>query len=151
MNEKGIALSETVSVEFDQRRRSHRGMLLAAAGCLLLALAGLLTPLPNIGRAGEAMGDLVHAPLFGGLALGLLCLLGNLWPLNHGRKSLVLRCTFVFACMVTFGVGIELVQHFSGRSSLRCMTRSPTAWAFRRRSLFIARGDSIGIDRIIEE
>ncbi len=96
-------------------RSNHFLVLLATAG-LCLTVAGLLMPIPYKGRAADAIGDLVHAPLFGGFTLGLLGLLESIRPLRR-RCSPLIRVGMVVAAMLAFGIGTELLQARFGRTA----------------------------------
>ena len=92
-------------------------LTLFAVGLVALVVAGLLTPIPFIGRIGTALGDLAHAPLFGGIALGIFCLLDRFRPLPGPGVSLAVRSMLVLVGLFAFGVAIELTQQFFGRSA----------------------------------
>ncbi len=87
-----------------------------AACVVALVIAGLLVPVPFISRVAVAVGDLMHAPLFGCLTLGGMHLLEYLRPLRSVGKSLMIRSIWVAMCLVTFGILIEWMQSYSGRS-----------------------------------
>ena len=84
-------------------------------GVLLVVVFGLAMPMPFVGRAGVAAGDLFHAPLFGGLALLAMYLLEQLRP-TTGRP-LLLRGILVGIGLVLFGISMEAMQYFVGRTA----------------------------------
>ncbi len=94
---------------------SHLRLFAYAGGGLLVAMAALLVPVPFHGRASEAIGDLVHAPLFGGLTLGVLAIGNRLWPLQNATMPMAKRCLLVAALVFVFGVLIEVAQTTFGR------------------------------------
>ncbi|NND99930.1 MAG: hypothetical protein HKN47_21635 [Pirellulaceae bacterium] len=94
-----------------------RGTLLLVGGLLVIAaVVLLLMPVPYQGRIAVAIGDLVHAPLFGSLALSILIL----WQrYRQGPKTvaqLIRRCVWVAVCVIVFGAAMEVVQRLFGRT-----------------------------------
>ncbi len=82
----------------------------------LLAVIGLVMPVPFQGRVAVAAGDLAHAPLFGGIALILLWLLERFRPVAAlPFREWVGRSVLVFLILFAFGAGMELVQNVMGR------------------------------------
>ena len=88
-----------------------------ASFVLAAAVTGLLMPVPFVGRVSVAVGDMVHAPLFGGLALGTLVLLQLVRPIHDFNLELLLRSLLVFAIVSGLGVGIEYAQASLGRTA----------------------------------
>jgi hypothetical protein len=74
-------------------------------------------PIPFLGRAADAFGDLVHAPLFGGLTLGVLLLLDQVRPLRNVGNALAIRTALVLVSVVAFATAIEAMQGFLGRTA----------------------------------
>ncbi|MDM4017147.1 hypothetical protein [Roseiconus lacunae] len=91
-------------------------------GCvILLVVLALLIPIPFTGRSASALGDLVHAPLFGSLALVWIAVWQRLWPTTtaqHWRPlgNLAWRSVTVWVCLSGFGVAMEFAQDVMGRS-----------------------------------
>ncbi|MCG8651255.1 MAG: hypothetical protein MI861_15560 [Pirellulales bacterium] len=106
-----------MTTDVDQAEHRSRGLLLWPLLVLTLALTGLLIPIPYTGRAAVALGDLAHAPLFGGLALGILYLLEQVRPLPKTLFASLRRGVMVFLAMFTFGVGTEFLQRVLGRDA----------------------------------
>lgn len=93
------------------------------SGVVLFALVvtALLVPVPFKGRSASALGDLVHAPLFGSLALATLWAWQRWRPLEQsdsklGRR-LVFRGTVVWVSLSMFGLAMEVLQSLSGGRS----------------------------------
>lgn len=83
---------------------------------LVIAVVGLLVPVPFTGRLAVAVGDLVHAPLFGGITLIVLWLLERFRPMSGRSDSDVMRRSLlVFISLCAFGSVMELVQQWMGR------------------------------------
>lgn len=78
---------------------------------LIVAVVALLIPMPDLGRAGIALADLLHAPCFAILAVLVYRLLRP--HVRMRRKSLLAVC---WLTLVAFSGGTELAQHWSGRS-----------------------------------
>lgn len=109
-----------------------RRALVIAGTALVFVIAGLLIPIPFGGRAAVALGDLMHAPLFGGMTLGVLLLWNFVWPIDVSTPAsepdlsmdgqsfadgaFVVRSVVVGMALFLFGVGIEFAQAYSGRS-----------------------------------
>lgn len=91
-------------------------VLLLGAGILCIAIVALLVPIPFKGRATVALGDLVHAPLFGGLALAVLLIWNHVRPLAKNSIPMLRRCVLVGFLMFGFGLTIEFVQSAFGRT-----------------------------------
>ncbi|WP_168566780.1 VanZ family protein [Crateriforma spongiae] len=84
---------------------------------VVIAVVGLLLmPVPMDSRASSALGDLVHAPLFGGLALGTLVFLGRLWPIHDRSQHVWIRLLIVATAWFLFGATMEVVQQWAGRT-----------------------------------
>ncbi|MCA9138331.1 MAG: hypothetical protein KDB00_16285 [Planctomycetales bacterium] len=111
-----------------QRRRVVVGLLVV----LVTVFGALLLPVPFEGRMATGLGDLVHAPLFGSLALAWLFVWQRLAPLDntssndvgHGQRihqgrRLVARGAVVWISLSVFGVGMEFLQSGTGRSASR--------------------------------
>lgn len=97
-----------------------------AVTVVAVAITGLLIPIPFAGLAAKAIGDMAHAPIFGGLALGTLVLLQRFRPLPdpapaEGARStrfrVLRRCIIVFFAFFFSGIAIEFMQAMSGRTS----------------------------------
>ena len=85
-------------------------------GLVSLATVGLLMPIPRMGRATPALGDMVHAPMFAGLTLAMLCF----WQLASPTKTFltgVVRSLIVAIAILSFGAFTEYVQGVSGRTA----------------------------------
>jgi VanZ family protein len=77
---------------------------------LLLAVLGLLMPMPELGRGGTAAANLLHAPCFAILAAIVFVLLRSRFEQHRGR--LLVGC---WVALVAFGVITEIAQHWFGR------------------------------------
>jgi VanZ family protein len=95
----------------------HLGIMLLVIATVLVAITALLVPIPFKGRVAHAVGNLAHAPLFGGLTLGVLRLLDRFRPIGPTGLSFAVRLTLVFVGLFAFGVVIELLQHRLGRTA----------------------------------
>ena len=99
-------------------------LLLLIALVIALVVTALLVPIPFHGRLATALGDLVHAPLFGTLAFAALAvwqsrsrptvgadasLHQNVWPTAR-------RCLVVFLLLTSFGLLMESAQSQFGRT-----------------------------------
>lgn len=92
---------------------------------LATVFSALLLPVPFAGRAATALGDLVHAPLFGSLAIAWLLVWQRLDPLNrvfdgpriHQGRRLVSRGIIIWISLSLFGLGMEFLQRGTGRSA----------------------------------
>lgn len=97
-------------------RSGNRGIVMVTGLVFLLAVIGLVMPVPFQGRVAVATGDLAHAPLFGGIALILLWLLERFRPVAAlPFREWVGRSVLVFLILFAFGAGMELVQNVMGR------------------------------------
>lgn len=102
------------------QKRIAIGLLLTFA----FVLIALLCPIPFMGRSASALGDLVHAPLFGSLALAWLWLWQRTRPLegeqtparSHQGRRLVGRGAVVWIVLSSFGAIMEYIQSGMGRS-----------------------------------
>ena len=86
---------------------------------VLIALAGLLTPIPHQNRTTGAIGDLAHAPLFGCLLAGTLLVLDRLQPqpgvtIVHRLLGRIVPAALFW---IAAGVGIEWLQSQLGRTA----------------------------------
>lgn len=97
------------------RKRAVVLLVVSSAG-LLMALVALFVPIPFWGRTATAVGDMVHAPLFGGLTLGGLCVLHWFRPVGADTRSLLVRAVAVWIAVSILGIAIEVVQQRFGRS-----------------------------------
>ncbi|QDT09086.1 hypothetical protein [Planctomycetes bacterium K23_9] len=97
----------------DLRRRA----IAAAAALIALAIGLLLMPVPAGGRFYSSLGDLFHTPLFFGLTIITLLLLEKVKPAGQNRRRVLSRCWILGLSLFVFGVGMELVQHFAGRTA----------------------------------
>ncbi|MCC9602627.1 hypothetical protein LOC67_18920 [Stieleria sp. JC731] len=91
---------------------------------LVLVILALLVPIPFHGRAASAIGDLVHAPLFGTLTLAWLYSWQRLRPLalsgiDREFRKLLFRCLIAGSTLVGFGIAMEFAQSEFGRSMSR--------------------------------
>ncbi|MCO8121042.1 hypothetical protein NHH03_04775 [Stieleria sp. TO1_6] len=90
---------------------------------LVVVFIALLTPIPFMGRVTTAIGDLVHAPLFGSLALASLWAWSALVDKRHGSGSVQsVRTIFgrgivVWSTLSVFGLFMEWLQSGMGRSA----------------------------------
>ena len=78
---------------------------------LATASAALLIPLPQVGRAGVALLDLLHAPCFALLAALIYLLLKPV--VGKNRESLLAAACW--CVLVIFGIGSEYAQEWFGR------------------------------------
>jgi hypothetical protein len=79
---------------------------------IVLSVILLLIPLPQLGRVSDAIGDLLHVPLFALLAVAVRHALLHYWP---SRKQ-----TANFAAWISvsiLGILAEYIQHFVGREA----------------------------------
>lgn len=108
-------------------RHTHRRFALAAVAVIAVVVTALLVPIPLMGRASSAIGDLVHAPLFGSLAFATLWAWQRLDPLPnsaststpHQGRRLLIRGVVVWISLSLFGLGMEFLQGSMGRSLSR--------------------------------
>jgi hypothetical protein len=110
-------LSEASTADEGTAGPSQRGLAAIAIATMTVAVVGLLAPIPMVGRAAYAIGDLAHAPLFAGLTLGILYLLDRLRPVGKLGISAAIRLALVFAGFFAFGIAIELLQARTGRNA----------------------------------
>lgn len=109
-------MNESQSPDLGNRFPRRRGIVLVAIGLLVAAVVSLLIPLPFTGRIAVSIGNLAHAPLFGSLTLVALSLLQQVRPLKN-LPSLWVRCGIVALSLFTFGIAMEVLQKYSGRSA----------------------------------
>ena len=101
----------------DQSDPPQHSRLWSLGGLLVVVVVALLlVPIPFKGRVTSAIGDLVHAPLFGGLTLAILGLMHRFLPQPPTGGDLIRRCAIVGFGVFTFGVSMEIMQHVSVRS-----------------------------------
>lgn len=108
-------------------RQTRRRLASAAFLVFAVVVAALLVPIPFMGRASSALGDLVHAPLFGSLALASLWAWQRLVPIHysssdravHPWRRLFARGLVVWVTLSLFGLTMEILQGGSGRSMSR--------------------------------
>jgi VanZ family protein len=110
-------LSESKTATSGLRVGGHLGIILLVIATVLVAMTALLVPIPFKGRVAHAVGNMAHAPLFGGLTLGLLRLLDRFRPSGPHGWSFAVRLALVFVGLFAFGVVIELLQHRLGRTA----------------------------------
>ena len=86
---------------------------------MVFAAIGLLVPLPFGGRITPAIGDMVHAPLFGFLTLVSSVFWNRVRPLGKHPpiKSLVSRTLLCGMIVFLFGIASEIGQTVSGRTA----------------------------------
>lgn len=85
---------------------------IAAAALFLAALAVLLAPLPQLGRVSDALGDLLHVPLFALLAV----LIRQRLP-QFGVRNTPSTDIAVWLVISAFGLASEWLQQFVGREA----------------------------------
>ncbi|MGB7344365.1 MAG: hypothetical protein WBD20_09145 [Pirellulaceae bacterium] len=90
---------------------------MVAAALMTFAIGLLLMPVPAGGRFYSSLGDLCHTPLFICLTIGGLVLWEKAGPVGANRRRLSRRCFVVAVALFCFGVGMELMQHFAGRTA----------------------------------
>ncbi|MEM6692843.1 MAG: hypothetical protein AAF664_25670 [Planctomycetota bacterium] len=96
----------------------NRKVTIAFAAALVIAVLAtiaLLMPVPSRGRMFPAIGDMVHAPMFAGLTIGMFFGLQILLP-TSSIKTIRTRAVVVGFLVLVFGVASEIVQDFFGRS-----------------------------------
>lgn len=81
------------------------------------AVLALLLPIPFENRATGAMGDLVHAPLFGLLTLGVLHGWQAFRPATTLAPMQIYRGIIAAASLFACGVIMEIIQNTTGRSA----------------------------------
>lgn len=84
---------------------------------LALAIYLLLMPIPFQGRASRALGDLVHAPLFGSMAIAAMMVMERLRPLRDDFSALTIRGMTVILILSAAGAAMEVLQQTFGRSA----------------------------------
>ncbi len=99
------------------RRRSNTRVILITFVLLALAGVALFGPVPLKGRLSSATGDLVHAPLFGSVTIGVLWLLQYFRPLQPLGTSFLARVAVIAATLFATGFATEFGQRFVGRSA----------------------------------
>lgn len=97
--------------------RSSRLIWLALPGCFLVALVGLLVPIPVSGRMAGSIGNMAHAPLFAGLTMLTLVLLQSVRPQPFGSPTWLKRPLLIAATLFVAGVLVEMLQGMIGRSA----------------------------------
>lgn len=86
--------------------------MMVVAALFVLAVIGLLVPLPFPGRVASSIGDMVHGPLFGGLTWAAIALAQRIWgPTSRGRYAL--RCIGLGVVVFLFGLAMEWLQQSS--------------------------------------
>lgn len=95
-----------------QRRRVGRVLLIAG----VVAVIGLLVPLPLSGRSASAVGNLFHAPLFGGLTVLVLWAWNTLRPVS-ARLSWLGRAVTTLVGLAVVGGMMETLQAITLRSA----------------------------------
>lgn len=104
---------------------SPRRIAVGVALVVVAVMGALLVPVPFSGRSATALGDLVHAPLFGSLAVAWLWIWERLRPVPiqtadqpTGRlmQQFAIRGLVVWLCLSSFGVAMEFLQSRTGRS-----------------------------------
>ena len=94
----------------DSRRRLVAAMLLVST----VIVFGMLAPIPSFGRLTVAIGDLMHAPLFGSMTLLTLLLLDHAHP-RQRAGIILLRMIVVITLVFGFGLLMEFNQLMVGR------------------------------------
>ena len=86
------------------------------AGVLIVAVVGLLIPIPFSSQMTYAIGDLLHAPFFGMVFLIIHDLLDRYHPLRSGQlRQHVMRTIQVAIGLLIFGTVMEIMQTSMGR------------------------------------
>ncbi|MDH3719375.1 MAG: VanZ family protein [Planctomycetota bacterium] len=93
-------------------RRSYRTSSLPALCALALATLLLLMPVPTLGRAGCALLDLVHVPLF-----ALLSALAYTLFVGNQTRHRWLFTVVIWCFLASFGIVAEWLQAHVGRSA----------------------------------
>ncbi len=78
---------------------------------------GLLVPIPFVSSVAGAVADLFHTPLFGGVTLVVFRALDRWMPLPAFGRADRIRCALVVSGLFGFGVMMEVVQGWAGRSA----------------------------------
>ena len=88
-------------------------------GVVACIAVALLVPIPVGGRVAPAIGDMVHAPLFGFVTLASFLFLQRVRPLTatDSLKPIITRILVCGAGAFAFGLTSELAQSISGRSA----------------------------------
>lgn len=122
--------------------QSHLRVALIAALAAVSVVVGLLVPIPHWHRAVGAVGDLVHAPLFCGITLGILYLLQRIRPIEGSGRKLRFRLFWTGSVVLVLAVASEIAQSRFGRSptlhdaasnGLGIIAALAFYWAFRIR------------------
>ncbi len=92
--------------------RSRVRPLSAAALLIVISVILLLIPLPQLGRVSDAIGDLLHVPLFALLAVALRHALLHNWP---GRMTTANVAAWL--SISTLGIASEYIQQYVGREA----------------------------------
>ena len=109
------------------KHRNHRRFAVGLVAVVTAVFFALLLPVPFHGRAATALGDLVHAPLFGSLAFAWLWMWQRIHPMEgkgpdsairQGRR-LLSRGLTVWIALTLFGLGMEILQSGMGRTASR--------------------------------
>ncbi|MCG8585091.1 MAG: hypothetical protein MI757_10295 [Pirellulales bacterium] len=85
--------------------------MLRVAILLMMAIAALLLPMPELGRTGTALADLLHAPCFAILAVLVYSMLRPHVGMNSSWLAII-----CWAALVIFSGGTEWAQKLSDRS-----------------------------------
>ena len=104
-------------MDADVRSPNYLKLSVITVALLAIVITGLLIPIPFQGRVAASLGDLVHAPLFGSIALGVLWLAQYLSPLVIFSRRFLLRSLVIAGLMFAFGVATEAAQKIMGRSA----------------------------------
>lgn len=83
----------------------------------VLAAGALLIPVPLRGRIADAVSDLAHAPLFGGVTVSILLLWYRVRPLNGFGRDWLGRIALVALCVFIVGILVEMLQTLTGRTA----------------------------------
>lgn len=86
--------------------------MLIVAALFVLAVIGLLVPLPFPGRVASSMGDMVHGPLFAGLTWAAIALAQRILGVTS-RGRYALRCIGLGLLVFLFGLAMEWLQQSS--------------------------------------
>ena len=107
----------------DSNDVTRSSLIRSAIAIFSLVVVALLVPLPFGGRASTALGDLVHAPLFGALVFAALVAWQRFKAIKESAdqvdtswRSLMLRAAIAGTTLVLFGITMEFAQMQSGRS-----------------------------------
>jgi hypothetical protein len=83
----------------------------------VIAAGMLLVPLPFKSRMGAAVGDIAHAPLFGGITIAILFLWQKFSRLDALGRDWIGRMVLVGLSVFILGVLFEFAQNMTGRSA----------------------------------